>query len=226
MSFPPGLHLCAWGNVAVYEVKPRRDYCWLKTISNPPLVRKSSRISERRTPLVAVFLHLFINCWSEVCKLHVYTSLTTVLYTRLLNRLKNKKQQVYKTGPWHCGGQVLSAQAYVGPLRLINHTYLTGCSPRSPRWWHCASCPPCTLLAAACRGTSSRYAHGTIFGRPLGAHCAPSAPKTFYYITVKVHRSCEDLPAINCYNLKTEDVTITLWSTNSRHVLCSFYCII
>ena len=35
-------HLCAWGNVAVNEVKPRRDYCWLKTISKPPLVGLSA----------------------------------------------------------------------------------------------------------------------------------------------------------------------------------------
>jgi hypothetical protein len=32
------LHLCAWGNDAVNEVKPRRVNCWLKTISNPPAV--------------------------------------------------------------------------------------------------------------------------------------------------------------------------------------------
>ncbi|KAH9573407.1 hypothetical protein CY35_02G207500, partial [Sphagnum magellanicum] len=31
-------HLCAWGNDAVSEVNPRRVNCWLKTISNPPLV--------------------------------------------------------------------------------------------------------------------------------------------------------------------------------------------
>ena len=36
------IHLCAWGNVAVNEVKPRRDYCWLKTISKPPLVGLSA----------------------------------------------------------------------------------------------------------------------------------------------------------------------------------------
>ncbi|BAS96639.1 Os06g0199050, partial [Oryza sativa Japonica Group] len=30
-------HLCAWGNDAAYEVIPRRVYCWLKTISKPPL---------------------------------------------------------------------------------------------------------------------------------------------------------------------------------------------
>ncbi len=31
-------HLCAWGNDAVSEEYPRRVNCWLKTISNPPLV--------------------------------------------------------------------------------------------------------------------------------------------------------------------------------------------
>jgi hypothetical protein len=29
-------YLCAWGNDAASEVKPRRVNCWLKTISNPP----------------------------------------------------------------------------------------------------------------------------------------------------------------------------------------------
>ena len=29
-------YLCARGNVAVHEVYPRRDNCWLKTISKPP----------------------------------------------------------------------------------------------------------------------------------------------------------------------------------------------
>ena len=38
-------HLCAWGNVAVHEVKPRRDYCWLKTISNPPHPLASARLA-------------------------------------------------------------------------------------------------------------------------------------------------------------------------------------
>jgi hypothetical protein len=40
MAFAPPLqpYSCAWGNVAVNEVYPRRDYCWLKTISNPPLL--------------------------------------------------------------------------------------------------------------------------------------------------------------------------------------------
>ena len=38
-------YLCAWGNVAVHEVKPRRDYCWLKTISNPPLPLAPARLA-------------------------------------------------------------------------------------------------------------------------------------------------------------------------------------
>ena len=38
-------YLCAWGNVAVHEVKPRRDYCWLKTISNPPHSLASARLA-------------------------------------------------------------------------------------------------------------------------------------------------------------------------------------
>jgi hypothetical protein len=33
---------CAWGNVVVYEVFPRHDFCWLKTISNTPQVELSS----------------------------------------------------------------------------------------------------------------------------------------------------------------------------------------
>ncbi len=37
-SVPVPEYLCAWGNDAVSEVNPRRVNCWLKTISNPPLV--------------------------------------------------------------------------------------------------------------------------------------------------------------------------------------------
>ena len=37
---------CAWGNVVVYEVLPRHDFCWLKTIfKTPQAVRKYSRVN-------------------------------------------------------------------------------------------------------------------------------------------------------------------------------------
>jgi len=36
-------YLCAWGNVTVNEVKPRRDNCWLKTFSIPERVSFGSR---------------------------------------------------------------------------------------------------------------------------------------------------------------------------------------
>ncbi len=39
----PAPHSCAWGNVAVHEVQPRRDYCYLKTIPIPSCVAQAHR---------------------------------------------------------------------------------------------------------------------------------------------------------------------------------------
>jgi hypothetical protein len=49
-------HLCAWGNDAVNEVKPRRVNCWLKTMSKPPAVPARAPQNFRKAPRLGPLL--------------------------------------------------------------------------------------------------------------------------------------------------------------------------